>query len=290
MRLFIITLLLLISTMLTTVVLVHYAKTSNEVIVSDSTAKYAFIVKSIGTGGFGTGFKTTYKENTFIITAAHVCRDNSFMEVDHRFVSKVLYLNKLADICILEDVDELIAHNLKLGENILENRRYDKRHGYGFDSYNWLIYRKYDVVVDSEYMEYGSQLRIRVFGEVFSGNSGGPIIDNRGYLVGVAILSQMTSKKIPKAVLSHAINVKNTIEEYINGNEEMTEEEYILSLRHAPILINPFVSEEELIITDTDLKVYENAKRTCWNSTYGFISVFIKEGNGHYNVSCGRDR
>lgn len=253
---------------------------------NDVFPKTVFQVEPLSGLTMGSAFKVKYKGKVFILTAAHVCGDYTLMKVDHRFVSKVLYKNLFTDVCILSNQTELRAWHFKFPKKDKTFYMYMPLKGYGFDGLHPLVPRKLNLRYSNyKYNKYTGAFSSEVEGDLLPGNSGGPVIYNLFYVGGLMTRTEFVSSGRKWGIITHPVSIKSTLDDYLLGKKELTEQEYIDKMVHAPILINSKTHPE---VTEVDITMYNNAKRHCWNVNLAPVIHFERIGESHYNVRCGR--
>lgn len=129
---------------------------------------------------FGTGFMLMYRGLPLFVTAAHLCKTSETVRVDGHEV-KVIYSNKKDDICITE-VPAIKGTNysyLRLAPNDVEvlDDIYSICNKYPREKH-LKVRGNAGVLVEDNYFRLTSLIS-------FSGNSGSPILNSSGFVVGV---------------------------------------------------------------------------------------------------------
>lgn len=138
------------------------------------------VIKLEDSSGSGTAFYVDYFGRTFLVSNAHICSDSKGFKLTEGF-SKVLAKSIDYDLCILESYRE---YGLKLSETSLEPL--DKVSVIGHPLGNKLTARSGYYVdkldISNNVLSRGS---IQVAVPIFTGNSGSPVLDHRGTVVGI---------------------------------------------------------------------------------------------------------
>ena len=186
--------------------LVINALMSYEVDVPNKVSKH--IVKIEDDRAMGTAFYVMYKGKSHLITNKHVCDDNKYMNIPEGKV-KVIAVSKNHDLCLLESdrKDGLRFSNIEL-------KPFVKVSVIGHPRGYPLTVREGRFVTQELALVYGDLLdMIHISVPAFGGNSGGPILDKYGHVLGVLFLSNAATEEdsygVPKADLIRFLNTIN---------------------------------------------------------------------------------
>lgn len=153
--------------------------------------------------------------NNRILTSAHVVSAAKLIEIKKendpkRYIAKVKYISHQADLAILELVDKKFFDNtsfLHLTEKI-KTRDEVTVLGYPLGGNN--ISTTTGIISRIEYRRYAWSskylLTIQVDAAINSGNSGGPVINNKNELVGIVMMKLSKSSNIAYIVPTYIIN------------------------------------------------------------------------------------
>lgn len=145
--------------------------------------KYKEIVVQIATPfSTGTGFILT--DNGYIITNEHVVRDNKTVVVQtsklHKRVCRIIFIDQKYDIAILQYEDEAHNHTIEFSNEI--------RLGQEVIAIGHPLGLQYSVtkgIISSLEYQHGGISYLQHDAALSPGNSGGPLLDNQGQLVGI---------------------------------------------------------------------------------------------------------
>lgn len=166
------------------------------------------IYKIITAGGTGTGFKVA--NHHFLITNYHVVKGYKKVAVENhtkdRFLAKVIMVNVALDLAFLK-VTELESHesNISLDKNlVIENRQKVFINGFPFG----MPFTVTEGIVSSPNQPMHGRNYVQTDAAVNPGNSGGPMLNENGVLVGVT-----TSKFTEADNVGFGIQQKDVIQQ-----------------------------------------------------------------------------
>ena len=235
-------------------------------------------------------------DNNSILTSAHVVSNARFIEVKKendpkKYIATVKYISHQADLAILELEDKSFFSDvipLKLNNKIVARDEVTVL-GYplGGDNISTttgvvsrIEYRWY--VWSNEYL-----LAIQIDAAINSGNSGGPVVNDRNELVGIAMMTLSNSSNIgyivPTTVIDtfltdikdgvvDGFHVDSTIIQYINNDSQKAF--YGLNGRTGVLITYAGIDEKILKVDDIILAVDDKdiANNGTIQTQYGHIS------------------
>lgn len=169
------------------------------------------VVKVIGARGSGTGFYVKYGDSNLIMTNVHVCMlksaNNTLMilryKEDVKFIKKVLFMSKTADICFLEGDSQREGLSVADSASKVGDKIYIAGHPYGQPltvSYGFMIGEEQVNVVMEQETEINGQVFVIPVRRDFTavqfhayakpGSSGSPITDIFGNVVSILFAGQ----------------------------------------------------------------------------------------------------
>ncbi len=144
-----------------------------------------YIYKIITSSGTGTGFKV--EGSNLIITNYHVVQGSKKVAIEDinkdKFVANVVMVNPEADLAFLDALELYnIESKIKLDKNLsIKDMQKIFINGYPFG----MPFTTTEGIISSAKQPMGNRYYIQTDAAVNPGNSGGPMIDENGYLVGV---------------------------------------------------------------------------------------------------------
>ncbi len=202
-------------------------------------------------------------KNNYILTSAHVVTNAKIIEIKKsgslkKYFAKIKYISYQADLALLEIYDKNFFKDTKALKINSQVKKEDKIKiaGYPFSRNKLLV--KSGNISSLEYMAYSFSneklLALKLNVDAKEGNSGGPILDNNGQIIGIAIQIPKKSKNIAYATPSVIIKtfLEDIKDKKVDGSHSNSNSYQYLE---NPNLQSYYkVDKNAILVTDIDLE------------------------------------
>lgn len=217
-------------------------------------------------------------ENDYILTAAHVVSNAKTIEIrksgkGKKYYAKVKYISYQADLALLEMYDKKFFQNTKALKISTKVDIEDKITIVGFPLSRKTLLSKEGVVSRLKYDSYSFSnedlLSLKLKVDAKEGNSGGPILNKKEKIVGIAMQIPESSKNIAYAIPSSIIqtffeDIKDLKVDGFHSNsnfyqylENSTLQGFYKTNKKGMLVTNIDVQENQLKVDDIILKIEE---------------------------------
>ncbi len=228
-----------------------------------------YIFKIVTADGSGTGFKI--ENSDLIITNYHVVEGSKKVAIEthnkDKFVANVVMVNPEADLAFLR-ANELknLDSKIKLDSNlVVEDRQKVYINGYPFG----MPFTTTEGIISSAKQPMSDRYYIQTDAAVNPGNSGGPMIDESGYLVGVT-----TSKFTNADNVGFGIRYDDLIKEL--NDYKFDDIKYRVKCNSC----DSYIEEKSLFCKNCGNSI---AKSAFEESEQSFVTEFVEEALEYFN-------
>lgn len=232
-------------------------------------------------------------QNQYILTAAHVVSNAKTIAItksdsSKKYYAKVKYISFQADLALLEVYDKQFFNQTKPLNLTTKNKIGDKITVAGYPLSRKTLHSKQGKLTDIKYTNYSlsneSLLSLKLDIDLKAGNSGGPVLNHKGKIIGIAIQIPKDSSKTAYAVPSYIINtfladIKDGKTDGFHSNSNVYQrleneamQSYYNFNEEAMIINSIDVNEKQLQVNDIILSI--NNKRVASLNENMFLLEF----------------